>query len=108
MRRGPAGENTCADNFQDEVAYVKEWLAERIAWMDSQLDFDPNASMRGDVDGNGKVNINDVTALINYLLGQVSAGVDQDAADCDLDGGVNISDVTKLINFLLLGHWEAS
>ena len=97
-----------ADNFQDEVAYVKEWLTERIAWMDSQLDFDPNASMRGDVDGNGKVNINDVTALINYLLGQLSEGVDQDAADCDLDGGVNIGDVTKLINFLLLGHWEAS
>ncbi len=97
-----------ADNFQDEVAYVKQWLTERIAWMDSQLDFDPNASVRGDVDGNGKVNINDVTALINYLLGQAPAGVDQDAADCDLDGGVNIGDVTKLINFLLLGHWEAS
>jgi hypothetical protein len=97
-----------ADSFQDEVAYVKEWLTERIVWMDSQLDFDPNASVRGDVDGNGRVNINDVTALINYLLGQAPAGVDQNAADCDLDGGVNISDVTKLINFLLLGHWEAS
>jgi spore coat protein CotH len=97
-----------ADSFQDEVAYVKEWLTERIVWMDSQLDFDPNASVRGDVDGNGRVNINDVTALINYLLGQAPAGVNQDAADCDLDGGVSISDVTMLINFLLLGHWEAS
>ncbi len=97
-----------AEDFQDEVGYLKEWLTERIAWMDGQLGYDPSARERGDVDGDGQVNINDVTVLINYLLSDNATGVYLDAADCDLDGNIGISDVTKLINFLLLGNWEAS
>jgi hypothetical protein len=97
-----------AEDFQDEVGYLKEWLTERIAWMDSQLGYDPSAPERGDVDGDGQVNINDVTVLINYLLSDNATGIYLDAADCDLNGDVTISDVTKLINFLLLGNWEAS
>ena len=76
--------------------------------MDGQLGYDPSARERGDVDGDGQVNINDVTVLINYLLSDNATGVYLDAADCDLDGNIGISDVTKLINFLLLGNWEAS
>ncbi len=97
-----------AEDFQDEVGYLKEWLTERIAWMDSQLGYDPSAPERGDVDGDGQVNINDVTVLINYLLSDNATGIYLDAADCDLDGNIGISDVTKLINFLLQGNWEAS
>ena len=61
---------------------------------------------RGDVNGDGLVNINDVTALINYLLSGDAAAVNVDAADCDQNGNVNISDVTDLINFLLSGTWK--
>jgi hypothetical protein len=55
----------------------------------------------GDVDGDGNINISDVTALIDILLrgGEASAG-----ADVDGDGQVNISDVTALIDRLLLGY----
>ena len=94
-----------ADNFTDEVAYLKQWLTDRIAWMDEQLHYDPNASVRGDVDGDGNVNISDVTALINYLLSMDASGLDLAAADCNEDGFVNISDVTSLINCLLQGQW---
>ena len=62
-------------------------------------------SMRGDVDGDGDVNIADVTALIDYLLSGDATGVDLDAADCDKDGDVNIADVTSLIDYLLSGEW---
>jgi len=93
-----------ADNFADEVDYLKQWLRERIAWMDEQLGFDPNASIRGDVNGDGKVTINDVTALIGYLMGN-HAGVDADAADCNKSGNVSIDDVTCLITYLLSGVW---
>ena len=58
--------------------------------------------MRGDVDLNGAVNINDVTALINYLLSGEQAPTE---ADCDLSGHLSIGDVTTLINFLLSGSW---
>ena len=60
---------------------------------------------RGDVNGDGNVNISDVTALINYLLSHNTTGVNVDAADCNQDNNVNISDVTALINYLLSHHW---
>ena len=28
-----------AKDFNDEVAYIKQWLHDRIAWMDQQLDY---------------------------------------------------------------------
>ena len=58
--------------------------------------------LRGDINGDGKVNIGDVTALINLLLsgdGEAGNGV----VDVNADGVLNISDVTALINHLLSG-----
>ena len=53
----------------------------------------------GDVNGDGNINISDVTTLINYLLGGESDRLV--FADVDLDGSVNITDVASLINRLL-------
>ena len=66
---------------------------------------DKNASLRGDVNGDGSVNISDVTALIDYLLSGNPSGVSVTAADCNQDSSVNISDVTSLIDYLLSGRW---
>ena len=51
------------------------------------------------MDGNGLVEIADVTELIDYLLSGGTIGMD--AADMDLDGEVSISDVSAIIDFLL-------
>ena len=59
----------------------------------------------GDVDCDGRVNIDDLTALIAYLINGETAGIDLANADCYADGKVNIDDVTTLINYLLSGHW---
>ena len=64
---------------------------------------DKNASLRGDVNGDGSVNISDVTALIDLLLG--GGSISNPAADCNQDSSVNISDVTSLIDYLLSNHW---
>ena len=60
---------------------------------------------RGDANGDGNVTIVDVTALINYLLGDSGSDINLTGADCNTDGGVTITDVTTLINFLLGGSW---
>ena len=62
-----------------------------------------NASQRGDVNGDGSVNISDVTTLIDLLLG--GGSISNPAADCNQDSSVNISDVTSLIDYLLSGSW---
>lgn len=64
----------------------------------------PAAVLRGDVDGDGGVNIDDVTILIDWLLGNEHEIVPE-AADCDLDGKVSISDLTSLIDYLLGKTW---
>ena len=57
-----------------------------------------NSTTTGDVDGDGLVNISDVTVLIDLLLGGTTP---PSSADVDGDGSVNISDVTTLIDMLL-------
>ena len=64
-----------------------------------------NAGLRGDVNGDGSVNISDVTTLIDYLLSGNASGISLSGADCNQDGSINISDVTALIDYLLSGHW---
>ena len=56
-------------------------------------------SVPGDVNNDGKVNVSDVTALVNMILGVAS--MDQERADVNGDGKVNVSDVTALINIIL-------
>ena len=64
-----------------------------------------NAGLRGDVNGDGSVNISDVTALIDYLLTGNASGISLSGADCNQDGSINISDVAALIDRLLIGSW---
>ena len=52
----------------------------------------------GDYNGDGQVNIKDVTTLINYLL---SGRAGDTINDMNGDGSLSISDVTTLINYLL-------
>ena len=56
--------------------------------------------IRGDVNGDGEVNISDVTALVDYILGKATS---YDASVCDVnaDNEVNISDVTSLVDIIL-------
>ena len=59
----------------------------------------PAVQRHGDIDGDGTVNVSDVTVLINCVLG--SASYSLDVSDIDGDGTVNVSDVTALINLVL-------
>ena len=68
---------------------------------------DEPTGLRGDVDGDGKVDITDATMLINYLLSNDPTGINMENANCDLsdDGKVDITDATTLINYLLNNAW---
>lgn len=62
-------------------------------------------NLRGDCDQDGSVSIDDVTAMIDYLLTNNPNGIDLTASDCDLDGIISIDDVTVLIDYLLTSSW---
>ena len=95
-------ENNAMTAAQITTARNKYWLP--LRW-DGTKWVEMTASQRGDVNGDGSVNISDVTALIDYLLSGNASGINLSGADCNQDNSINISDVTALIDYLLSGHW---
>ena len=63
------------------------------------IDLFDGGTIPGDVNGDGAVNVTDVTTLVNMILGVVPK--DMARADVNGDGNVNVSDVTTLVNIIL-------
>ena len=53
----------------------------------------------GDINLDGKVDVTDVTTLVNMILNGETANIE--LADINADGKVNVSDVTALVNIIL-------
>ena len=89
------GEATRLANIDDRYLFCCMWLDEE----------DEPAGLRGDVNGDGSVNIADATELIDYLLSGETDGINISNADSDQSGEINIADVTAIIDYLLNGQW---
>ena len=59
------------------------------------------AFLRGDVNGDGKVTIADVTAVVSYILGQPVANFKAEAANVDGIEGITIEDAKAIVNMIL-------
>ena len=57
--------------------------------------------MMGDANGDGNVDVLDVTAIINYVLGKNPSPFFFDNANVNGDDVVNVLDVTTIINMIL-------
>ena len=55
----------------------------------------------GDVNGDGKVDVTDVTMMVDHILGKENASFIIGNADMNGDGEVNVTDVTMLVNVIL-------
>jgi hypothetical protein len=77
------------------------------SYQDMVINFVPDPSLTelpGDVNDDGKINIEDVTFIVNYLLNNDSTKINLANADVDKNGIINIYDVTTLIENLLNQH----
>ena len=72
---------------------------EAFAWKDFTHILEFNPENPGDVNVDGKMNVSDVTSLINMILGVTT--MDDFIGDVNGDGKVNVSDVTALVNLIL-------
>ena len=103
---GSTDEGNVITAAQVSQANAKNWAIYHYNWYNNSWEpIAGSSSQRGDVNGDGSVNISDVTTLINYLLGETGIEINLAGADCNADGSVNISDATALINYLLGGNW---
>ena len=60
-----------------------------------------NTILLGDVNGDGGVTIDDVTATVSIILGKADEEWNKEKADMDGDGEITIADVTALVNIIL-------
>mgnify|MGYP002645925296 CR=1 FL=1 len=76
---------------------IQEKYSFRIS---SQVD-EPEV-MLGDINGDGVINISDLTLCMNHILGKIKL-TDENfyAADVKEDGVVNVSDLTLIMNYIL-------
>ena len=55
---------------------------------------------KGDVDGDGDLDMEDAQLLFNYLVGKDIANINETAADVSGDGNVNSADIVPMLNLI--------
>ena len=58
----------------------------------------------GDVNGDGSINIGDVTAVVSHIMGAETNVFIEKAADVTGDGSVNIGDLTGIVGMIIGGN----
>ena len=64
---------------------------------------DPEASITGDANGNGVVEIGDVTSVLTLMATPEATGYDNKAADANGNGVIEIGDVTTILTIMAKG-----
>ncbi len=65
------------------------------------IDGEPTAGIIGDANGDGRVNVTDVMALVNYILDNHPSPFIYDNANVVVDEKINVSDIMAIVNIIL-------
>ena len=57
--------------------------------------------LRGDVNGNGSVDAEDITDTVDYMMGLSTKGIQKETIDVNNDGIVNVADIVVISNIIL-------
>ncbi len=96
---------TAPDDLSKDTVYISYYEGWQLRGFTEYRFANVDLIQRGDVNGDGRVNISDATALITYILSGNAEGIDMANSDCHVDGNVNITDVTTLITYILTEIW---
>ena len=89
--------------YRVKAVYVNDTES---AWSNyREVTLQEGAYLRGDVNGDGHIGMDDLSDLINYLLTGDASAINLENADADPSGLVNMDDLGALINYLLVGTW---
>lgn len=86
---------------------------EKEFFPDAQMDFEAQSvagtpsepvavtiSRKGDANGDGTVDVNDITATVNSIQGDPSTTFVREAADVNGDGIIDVNDITGIVNII--------
>lgn len=63
------------------------------------------APLRGDANGDSKVDMQDVSSITNYLLGNPDKDFNTEAADANGDKEINMPDIMFIVNYIINGKF---
>ncbi|MBQ7504469.1 MAG: CotH kinase family protein [Ruminococcus sp.] len=84
-----------ASDFEGEYNYMVDWKASRAAWLTNEF-YKTHPEIKGDVNSDLKVNINDVTEIQYTLVDKTMPDYIDCFADFNEDGVININDATDI------------
>ena len=68
-----------------------------------ELSLNLSTVVMGDANGDGKIDVEDIVAIVNCILGEPGAGFIRSAADVNGDGKIDVEDVVAVVNIILDG-----
>ena len=105
--------------FLEANEYGLDWATKRVtdSWYNASL-FDNNTGralpalyelknfrngemLRGDVNGNGSVDAEDITDTVDYMMGLSAKSIQKETIDVNNDGIVNVADIVVISNIIL-------
>ena len=89
-------------NVNNVILYVPEGCIEKYLYSNGWKAFGRilEAPQSGDINGDGKIDIQDITDYVKAILFSSIPGPDKSAADMNDDGVINIADLIILINMM--------
>ena len=86
-------------NYDDQIDMAIEWLRQRADFIFQRLR--QKYELHGDVNMDGEVNIGDVGALMDIILGGYTNAEITSRADVNGDGEITVSDVNSLVIIIM-------
>ena len=87
------------ENGYFDIALLNPQLYTYDDWQAMYVGLYPNReTLVGDINDDGQVDVSDINAIINMMLGKATQ---TNAADINGDGNVDVSDVNAVINIML-------
>ena len=62
---------------------------------------DDTTGKPGDVNHDNSVNVSDIMAIVNYILGSKPSVFFEKEADINHDNSINVSDIMAIVNYIL-------
>ena len=81
----------------------KDAYATAMYWRDFTNIIEIETAIHGDANSDQAVDVADVVAIVNYILGEPNDPFVEAAADVNGDGKIDVDDVVAVVNIILEG-----
>lgn len=88
-------------DFDNEMEYLTDWFTRRMNYLDEKRFDIASLPNRGDVNGDGAVDIGDAVAIVNHILKKPYGSFVESAADINGDTDIDIADAVAIVNLIL-------